>query len=316
MWRCGSGEALTCGSVEMRKRGSVEVWKRGSVEVWKSVEKCGSVEAWKCGPRKQKPGKVTANAKTGTRHRFGMCPRMTLFPGLHFSASWPMAHAVVPFARSFHARTSIYLCNVRVCQRTSQSEGCEQTGLDMCMAPWPTSIKRTATCASTRGRRECGTLSCWVGAGALPDAEQGLTVLGVPFGAATFVRTQLRVSRAGHDQLLQRLPELDDLQASWLLLLFCCSPRCDYLLRMLPPSVTAEYAGTHDSAVLSTFADLFGVHGLPDRARRILFFPASRLFPQRLCPFLGGGPWAKRLHWLRDRTLHTRRPAGVGTRPP
>ena len=118
-------------------------------------------------------------------------------------------------------------------------------------------------------------LSCWVGAGPLPDAEQGLTVLGVPFGSAVFVRTQLQVSRAGHDQLLQRLPELDDLQASWLLLLFCCSPRCNYLLRIFPPSVTAEYAGAHDSAVLSTFADFLGVDGLPDRARRIAQLPLS-----------------------------------------
>ena len=118
-------------------------------------------------------------------------------------------------------------------------------------------------------------LSCWVGAGPLPDAEQGLTVLGVPFGSAAFVRTQLQVSRAGHDQLLQRLPELDDLQASWLLLLFGCSPRCNSLLRMLPPSVTAEYAGAHDSAVLSTFADFLGVDGLPDRARRIAQLPLS-----------------------------------------
>ena len=77
-------------------------------------------------------------------------------------------------------------------------------------------------------------LSCWVGAGPLPDAEQGLTVLGVPFGSAAFV---------------------------------------NYLLRMLPPSVTAEYAGAHDSAVLSTFADFLGVDGLPDRARRIAQLP-------------------------------------------
>ena len=26
-----------------------------------------------------------------------------------------------------------------------------------CTEPWPTSLKRTATCASTRGKRECGT---------------------------------------------------------------------------------------------------------------------------------------------------------------
>ena len=88
------------------------------------------------------------------------------------------------------------------------------------------------------------------------------------YGSDTFVRTQLQVSRAGHDQLLRKL---DDLQASWLLLLFCCSPRCNYLLRMRPPSVTAE----HDSAVLSTFADFLGVDGLPDQARRIAQLPLS-----------------------------------------
>ena len=40
-------------------------------------------------------------------------------------------------------------------------------------------------------------------------------------------------------------------------------------------SVTAEYAGVHDSAVLSTFADFLGVDGLPDLARRIAPLPLS-----------------------------------------
>ena len=35
-----------------------------------------------------------------------------------------------------------------------------------------------------------------------PVEEQGLTVLGVPVGSASFVRSQLRQSRAGHDRLL------------------------------------------------------------------------------------------------------------------
>ena len=88
--------------------------------------------------------------------------------------------------------------------------------------------------------------SCWVGAGGRPVEEQGLTVLGVPVGSAAFVRSQLRQSRAGHDRLLGRLPALGDLQASWLLLLFCCSPRCNYFLRMLAPATTAEHAQDHD----------------------------------------------------------------------
>ena len=44
---------------------------------------------------------------------------------------------------------------------------------------------------------------------------------------------------------------------------------------MLPSSVTAEYAGAHDSAVLPTFADFLGVDGLPGRARRIAQLPLS-----------------------------------------
>ena len=59
-----------------------------------------------------------------------------------------------------------------------------------------------------------------------------------------------------HDQLLQRIPELDDLQASWLLLLFCASPRCNYQLRMLSPHDTAHFAAAHDVAVAACFTRL------------------------------------------------------------
>ena len=158
------------------------------------------------------------------------------------------------------------------------------------MAPWPTSLKHTATCASTRGRRECGTRrakwpgilaspgcrTCPVGLALVPCRMQskGLLFLGSPLALLLLSGLSLRC-REPHDQLLQRLPELDDLQASWLSLLFCCFSRCNYLLRMLLPSVTAEYAGARDSAVLSTFADFLGVDGLPDRARRIAQLPLS-----------------------------------------
>ena len=116
-------------------------------------------------------------------------------------------------------------------------------------------------------------LSCWVGAGPLPDAEQGLIVLGFPFGSAAFVRTQLQVSRAGHDQLLQRLPGLDDLQAFWLLLLFCCSPRCNYA----PP---VGYGRVRRRPRLGCSVHLCGLswRGWPSRpcsSRRIAQFPLS-----------------------------------------
>ena len=100
-------------------------------------------------------------------------------------------------------------------------------------------------------------------------------MLGVPVGSAAFVRSQLLQSRAGHDRLLERLPALGDLQASWLLLLFCCSPRCNYLLRMLAPATTAEYAQDHDSAVLSALSTLLGTGDLPRHARDVAQLPLS-----------------------------------------
>ena len=99
-------------------------------------------------------------------------------------------------------------------------------------------LKHTATCASTRGKRECGTrLTTCPRILASPGCRTcpvELTLVPGVFGSDTFVRTELQVSQAGHDQLLQRLPKLDDLQASWLLLFFVlpaatifsgCSPR-------------------------------------------------------------------------------------------
>ena len=53
-------------------------------------------------------------------------------------------------------------------------------------------------------------------------------------GSEAFVRRELGRKRVVQDQLLSRLPAVGDLQSAWLLLLFCASPRANYLLRMLP----------------------------------------------------------------------------------
>ena len=78
----------------------------------------------------------------------------------------------------------------------------------------------------------------WVGNPNLPETSRGLTVLGAPIGSGAFVQHQLRQANQQHQHLLDRIPHLEDLQASWLLLLFCASPRCTYLLRMCPPHIT------------------------------------------------------------------------------
>ena len=68
----------------------------------------------------------------------------------------------------------------------------------------------------------------WVGSGDTSSHEQGLMVLGTPVGTASYKLQQLQRTREQHNSFLQRLSELEDLQAAWLLLLFCASPRCHY----------------------------------------------------------------------------------------
>jgi hypothetical protein len=53
----------------------------------------------------------------------------------------------------------------------------------------------------------------WVGNQALPAEEQGLMILGTPVGSSQYQQHQLAHLRTQHDQLLQRIPELEDLQA-------------------------------------------------------------------------------------------------------
>ena len=57
-------------------------------------------------------------------------------------------------------------------------------------------------------------------------------------------------------ELLARLPALQDLKSAWLLLLLCAAPRCNYLLRTVPPSLTDDFATAHDAAVSRCIAIL------------------------------------------------------------
>ena len=115
----------------------------------------------------------------------------------------------------------------------------------------------------------------WVGNQHLPDTSQGITVLGAPIGSGAFVQNQLRQANQQHQHLLDRIPHLEDLQASWLLLLFCASPRCTYLLRMCPPHITAEFANNHDFAVAACLRRLLAVDELPATALATAHLPLS-----------------------------------------
>ena len=113
----------------------------------------------------------------------------------------------------------------------------------------------------------------WVGNPALPPEQRGLTVLGTPLGTPEYQRHHLSQTRASHQALLDEIPSLDDLQASWLLLLYCASPRCNYLLRMLPPTTTRQYAQDHDLAVLSCLTTLLDAANMPATAVALAHLP-------------------------------------------
>ena len=103
----------------------------------------------------------------------------------------------------------------------------------------------------------------WTGAWSLPADQQGLLVLGAPLGSEAFVQQELHRKRETQDQLLTRLPAVGDLQSAWLLLLFCASPRANYLLRMLPPGATEAFAREHDAAVCTCLGTLLSQDSLP-----------------------------------------------------
>ena len=115
----------------------------------------------------------------------------------------------------------------------------------------------------------------WVGNPTLPATSQGMTVLGAPIGS-TFVQHQLQQANQQHQHLLDRIPQLEDLQASWLLLLYCASPRCTYLLRMCSPNVTTEFANNQGFAVAACLRSLLEVEDLPTQALATARLPLSQ----------------------------------------
>ena len=89
----------------------------------------------------------------------------------------------------------------------------------------------------------------------LPRDRQGLLVLGTPLGTDVYVHGVhgiLAAKRAEHERLLTRIPEVPDLQAACLLLHYCAN----YLLRNVPPALTAQFAADWDAAIATCLGSL------------------------------------------------------------
>lgn len=86
---------------------------------------------------------------------------------------------------------------------------------------------------------------------------------GSHIGSPEHIQAHLQQVFAQHVPLLQHLPHLEDLQASWLALLYTASPRSYFLLHMLPPNVTAQFAQQHDTAITTCLAVLLESSNFP-----------------------------------------------------
>ena len=103
-----------------------------------------------------------------------------------------------------------------------------------------------------------------------PQIEhRGIVVLGSPLGTVEFCKAHAEARMAIEQQLLDWIPKVPTLQIGWLLLYFCAAPRANHLIRLLPPSLSTEYAERHDLAILECLESLLQAGPLPDKAKRI-----------------------------------------------
>ena len=80
--------------------------------------------------------------------------------------------------------------------------------------------------------------------------KSGFLILGTPVGTPEFVLRQLEV---------KRIPDIQDLQCAWLVLLFCAGARANFFIRTVSPSLTHAFAAQHDAQIWSCFCTLVGV---------------------------------------------------------
>ena len=79
----------------------------------------------------------------------------------------------------------------------------------------------------------------WRGDATLPLEQQGIRVLGTPVGHPNFIHHFLRKKSDAHSRLFERIPSVGDLQAAWLLLLYCAAAKPNFLLRTVSPAFTS-----------------------------------------------------------------------------
>ena len=104
---------------------------------------------------------------------------------------------------------------------------------------------------------------------------RGIRVLGTPVGHPDFIRHFLQKKSDVHSRLFERIPSVGDLQAAWLLLLYCAAAKPNFLLRTVSPAFTSAYAAQHDFQMWRCLSRVLGIsaHTVPESAKVLASLP-------------------------------------------
>ena len=120
-----------------------------------------------------------------------------------------------------------------------------------------------AAILTAAARREKPEAVVWRANPFLPPFEQGLMVLGAPVGQLEYVLARLSEKGVEHDRLLEKILQVQDVQASWLLLLFCAGARANFLMRTVEPELTQKFASHHDEQLVQCLRRVLQLESLP-----------------------------------------------------
>ena len=101
----------------------------------------------------------------------------------------------------------------------------------------------------------------------LSTFQQGMKVLATPLGHPDFVRANLEWKSISHQWFLDRIPLMEDVQASWLLLVHCAAALANYMTRVLEPASSLEFCERNDLALWHCLCNIMQIS--PSQAQDI-----------------------------------------------
>ena len=140
----------------------------------------------------------------------------------------------------------------------------------------------------------------WRGDARLPEAQQGVKILGIPVGQPGFVRTFLEQKSEEHVLLFEWIPAMEDPQSAWLILVMCAATRANFWLRGVQPDLTESFAETHDTHVWECLRQILKIPDMGhSQAIASLPFSQGRLGLVSATRVRSGAHWASWADCLR-----------------